>query len=311
VTALNGEPEGSVSVEAVGEGPSNCAEYQEDATTEANGQFRIRGLLPGVSLFCITPLSLTEMNLNFKPFMQCEYTVRMKTGDGFNKNVERTLPLSTTVKVEDSDVSGLRFSVIKAVNQADVLITVDVLELEHLRTIKLNLFREDQPGVVLQSLKLDNSPLVILPVLPMDGRKYFIQLESNLGRHNYDYPNPELSFTANTSVQHLSLRFHPRRKTVDASETTQVSIRGVLVALLVGLAVYYRESLGPLLNRALAMVNNALKPSRGGFAFGSGMSGAPSSSGHPNNPVFSEQELALMDEGSSVVKKKVKPRRAQ
>jgi hypothetical protein len=82
------------------------------------------------------------------------------------------------------------------------------------------------------------------------------------------------------------------------------------VALLVGLAVYYRESLGPLLNRALATVNN-VKPSRGGFAFGSGISGVPSSSGHPSNPVFSEQELALMDEGSSVVKKRVKPRRAQ
>jgi hypothetical protein len=303
-------------VEAVGTGPSHCAEYQEDATTEANGQFRIRGLLPGVSPFCykyscLEPYQLILILKFFCSFMQCEYTVRMKTGNGFNKNVERTLPLSTSIKVENNDLSGLRFSVIKAVNQADVMITVDVLEPEHLRTIKLNLFREDQPGVVLQSLKLDNSPLVILPVLPMDGRKYFIQLESNLGRHNYDYQIPELSFTANTSVQHLSLRFHPRRKTVDASETTQVSIRGVLVALLVGLAVYYRESLGPLLNRALAMVNNALKPSRGGFAFGSGMSGVPVSSGHPNNPVFSEQELALMDEGSSVVKKRVKPRRAQ
>ncbi|EFX75528.1 hypothetical protein DAPPUDRAFT_250192 [Daphnia pulex] len=244
--------------------------------------------------------------LNGEPEGSCEYTVRMKTGNGFNKNVERTLPLSTSIKVENNDLSGLRFSVIKA----DVMITVDLLEPEHLRTIKLNLFREDQPGVVLQSLKLDNSPLVILPVLPMDDRKYFIQLESNLGRHNYAYQIPELSFTANTSVQHLSLHFHPRRKTVDTSETTQVSIRGV-GALLVGLAVYYRESLGPLLNRALTTVNNALKPSRGGFAFGSGMSGVPVSSGHSNNPVFSEQELARMDEGSSVVKKRVKPRRAQ
>lgn len=235
----------------------------------------------------------------------------MKTGNGFNKNVERTLPLSTNVKVENSDVSGLRFSVIKAVNQADVVVTLDVLEPEHLRTIKLNLFREDQPGVVLQSLKLDNSPLVVLPVLPMDGRKYFIQLESNLGRHHFDYQMPELSFTANTSVQHLSMRFHPRRKTVDASETTQVSIRGVLVALLVGLVAYYREELGPFINRVLAVVNNALKPNRGGFAFGSGLSGASSSSGHPNNPVFSEQELALMDEGNNVTKKRVKPRRAQ
>ena len=66
MTALNGEPEGSVSVEAVGQGPSHCAEYQEDATTEGNGQFRIRGLLPGVSQLCITFLPLMVMNLNLK-----------------------------------------------------------------------------------------------------------------------------------------------------------------------------------------------------------------------------------------------------
>lgn len=53
VTALNGEPEGSVNVEAVGTGPAQCAEYQEDALSESNGQFRIRGLLPGVGQFVL------------------------------------------------------------------------------------------------------------------------------------------------------------------------------------------------------------------------------------------------------------------
>lgn len=235
--------------------------------------------------------------------------VRMKTSNGFNKNIERTLPPSTTVKVGDSDVSGIRFSVIKAINQADVVVTVDVSEPEYLRTIKLNLYREDQPGIVMQSLKLDNSPLVILPVLPMDGRRYFLQLESNLGRHNYDYLTPELSFTANTSVQHLNLRFQPRRKTMEATETIQVSLRSVLFVLLIALAVYFRQALIPVLIRAIAFINNALKPSRGGFAYGSGSTGASSSSGNPNNPIFSEQELALMENVS--VKKRVKPRRAQ
>ena len=48
VTALNGEPEPSVSVEAIGIGNQRCSEYQEEANTESNGQFRIRGLLPEV-----------------------------------------------------------------------------------------------------------------------------------------------------------------------------------------------------------------------------------------------------------------------
>ena len=251
-----------------------------------------------------------KLTFSFVLFFQCEYTVRMKTGNGFNKNIERTLPPSTNVKVGENDVTDLRFAVIKAVNQADVVVTVDVLEPEHLRTIKLNLYREDQPGVAVQSIKMDNSPLVILPVLQMDGRRYFLQLETNLGRHNYDYQTPEMSFTANTSVQHLALRFHPRRKSVESTETTQVSIRSVLAVLLVGLATYYHQALAPYLSKAIAVVNNAFKPSRGGFAFGAGSAGASSSSGREqNNPVFSEQELALME--NNTVKKKVKPRRAQ
>ena len=50
MTALNGEPKPSVNVETVGTSPSYCTEYQEDATTETNDQFRIRGLIPGVYL---------------------------------------------------------------------------------------------------------------------------------------------------------------------------------------------------------------------------------------------------------------------
>ena len=233
----------------------------------------------------------------------------MKKDNGFNSNIERSLPSNAVVKVVDSDVSGLRFSVIKTVNQADVFVTVDVAEVEHLKTIKLNLFRDDQPGVALHSVKMDHSPLAILPALPMDSRKYFLQLESNLGRHHYDYQTAELSFTANTSVQHLSLRFHPRRKTNETAETTQVSIRSVLLVILIALAAHYRQALVPLLGRALAVANNAMKPSRGGFAFGSGSVGSSSSAGHSNNPVFSEQELALME--PTMAKKRVKSRRAQ
>ena len=173
--------------------------------------------------------------------------MRVKTGGGFNANIERTLPAGNDIRVEESDVTDVRFSVIKAVNQANVAVTVDVLEPEHLRTIKLNLYREDQPGVAMQSIKMDNSPLVILP-----GRRYFLQLETSLGRHNYDYHTAELSFAANTSVQHLSLRFHPRRKSIESSETTQVSIRSVLVVLLLaGLAAYYHQMLVPLVCLAL------------------------------------------------------------
>lgn len=48
VTSLNGEPERGLIVEA--QGQSDCSNLQEEATTEDNGSFRIRGLQPSVNI---------------------------------------------------------------------------------------------------------------------------------------------------------------------------------------------------------------------------------------------------------------------
>lgn len=48
VTSLSGDPEPGVVVEAIGMGAEKCHQMQEESTTEANGQFRIRGLHPQV-----------------------------------------------------------------------------------------------------------------------------------------------------------------------------------------------------------------------------------------------------------------------
>lgn len=212
--------------------------------------------------------------------------------------------------MEASDVSGLRFAVIKQVNQADVAVSVNVPEPEHLKTIKLNLYRDDQPDVVLHSIKLDASPLVFLPVLPMDGRRYSLQLESSLSRQGYDYQKAEVSFSTNTSIQHVSLQFQPRRRALEANETTQVSVRSILFLILCVLGGYYYQSIGPLVNRLVALGMNAFNRPRGGWSRSpNASSGSSPSHRASNNPVFSEQELALME--TTAVKKKInKPRRA-
>lgn len=56
VTSLNGEPERNLLVEA--QGQTNCSMLQEEAETEDNGSFRIRGLQPSVRLLCCFLLSL-------------------------------------------------------------------------------------------------------------------------------------------------------------------------------------------------------------------------------------------------------------
>jgi hypothetical protein len=48
VTSLNGEPEEGIVVEAVGQ--DKCSHFQEESSSEASGQFRIRGLQPEVNI---------------------------------------------------------------------------------------------------------------------------------------------------------------------------------------------------------------------------------------------------------------------
>jgi len=245
------------------------------------------------------------MKLIILLFLQCEYIIRMKTGDGVNKNIQRTLPSSQIIKMENEDVTGLSFAVIRNINQADVVVTVLVEHRDFLRSMKLNLYREDQPDSFVHSVKLEHSPLVILPALPMDGRKYFLQLESNLGRHTYEYSTTEVSFSANVSVQHVTLQFNARRKMVE-SETTQVSISTILFILMLSTSAYYYQALTPLISRLFVITTTAIRSSKD--SSNNSFSSGGSSGG---NVVFSEQELALMEPASTVIKKKVKPRKAQ
>ena len=55
-------------------------------------------------------------------------------------------------KVEKADVTGLRLAAIKSVNQADVMVSVGIDQLEHLRTLKLKLFRAENPDQVIHQV---------------------------------------------------------------------------------------------------------------------------------------------------------------
>lgn len=74
VLSLNGEPEGKMIVVANGVG--NCSEYSEEATSEVNGEFRVRGL---------------------QPF--CSYEVKVKGSFDDKEVIERSTPDSLLLPV--------------------------------------------------------------------------------------------------------------------------------------------------------------------------------------------------------------------
>lgn len=95
VGSLNGDPEPGVIVEAIGlrnvvEGTSiTCSQLQEEAQTEADGSFRILGLLP-----------------------QCQYVIRLKIDEqpaNTKLVIRESIPRVYSIRVENSDLTDMRF----------------------------------------------------------------------------------------------------------------------------------------------------------------------------------------------------------
>ncbi|KAK1126581.1 hypothetical protein K0M31_004211 [Melipona bicolor] len=231
VTSLNGEPEAGLLVEVQGQG--NCDNLQEEATTEENGSFRIRGLQP-----------------------TCTYEFRLKPNAEANAHIQRTSPVSTTVQTS-SDIRGLRLVAFHPISRTDVSVHVVSMQPEHYRTLKVKLCREDTPDSPIHTSKLETQQsskiacnagfLMHLPPLQADGKKYFVQLESSLSHTLHKYKTIPFYFEANSSFKYVKLTFNAERK-VDHSDMNQTSIVALPFIMFITIAFFNREKLWLWLN---------------------------------------------------------------
>ncbi|XP_063993834.1 BOS complex subunit NOMO3 [Diachasmimorpha longicaudata] len=244
VTSLNGEPEPGLIVEAQGlsgslknSPSSSCDSLQEEATTEENGRFRIRGLEPG-----------------------CHYVVKLKDNEfQTNSRVYRASPDGIDVEVVDRDVEGLRFIAFHPIPRTDVSVHVIADQVEHYKGLKVKLCREDQPDSPIHSVRIDpqqaskftsySNPgfLMHFPALQSNGKKYFVQLESSLSPALYKYKVIPSYFEANTSFKALTLIFKAERR-IDHGEMNQSSMIALPFIMIVAIAFLNREKLWSWLN---------------------------------------------------------------
>ncbi|CAL7942843.1 unnamed protein product [Xylocopa violacea] len=242
VTSLNGEPEAGLLVEVQGQG--DCDNLQEEATTEENGSFRIRGLKP-----------------------TCTYAFRLKPNAEVNAHVHRTSPVSTSVQTS-TDVRGLRLIAFHPISRTDISVHVVSTQPEHYRTLKVKLCKEDMPDSPIHTSKLEVQQLnkagtsynagflVHLPPLQADGKKYFVQLESSLSHALHKYRTMPFYFEANSSFKYVKLTFDAERK-VDQSDMNQTSVVALPFIVLVTVAFFNRERLLSWLN---ALIERWSKP---------------------------------------------------
>ncbi|XP_052252971.1 nodal modulator 3-like [Dreissena polymorpha] len=231
VTSLNGEPEPGVFVEALGK--DECSMYQEESKTEPNGHYRIRGLQPN-----------------------CRYEVRLKIGD-MNKHIERAAPKSRLVVVENADFNGVDIIAFRRMNQMDISGNV-ITDPENLATLKVRLYREDNPGVPLTTVNLGVVSFFYLPSLQMDDATYIVKLESTLSKTSYEFDQPEIELKANLSYKHITFTFKPKRKTLE-QELNQSSVLMLPFTVLVIVALYNYQKLLPLGKQLYSQVQVAVQ----------------------------------------------------
>ncbi|XP_006814110.1 BOS complex subunit NOMO1 [Saccoglossus kowalevskii] len=221
IMSLNGEPEPGISIQALG--IDNCGEILEETISDHDGTFRMRGLQP-----------------------QCTYELKVTIGEE-NGHVARAAPEHRIIKVENQDITDVRIIVFRKFNQFDIGGNI-ITAVEHLPTLKLLLFSEDNQDSALHTLTLGTNHFFQFPTLPIDGMRYIIKVESSLAKSNFDYTLPTVSFTTEGYQKHVTLKFEPKRRNLD-QEIGQGSYITLPLILLAVYVAYNHTKIRPYIQQ--------------------------------------------------------------
>ncbi|KAK9890285.1 hypothetical protein WA026_010388 [Henosepilachna vigintioctopunctata] len=220
VTSLNGIPEHNSVVEAVGIG--NCSHLSEETTTESDGGFRIRGLLPS-----------------------CTY--HLKTRD---PSVVQCVPEFIEIKDIGDDINSLHLIVLRPTKRTKVMVKVFSNEPEYFKMLKLCVYHKGPSSTLVHSIRLDSyikvgkepgylNPgimIVHLPPLPKDGKTYVLQLET-ASSQNLKWITQSASMVANTSFKFVQLEFSVKSN-ITEQQIKQTSIWN-LILIIISLIIAY------------------------------------------------------------------------
>lgn len=237
VNSLTGEAEPGVAVEAVGHGSDYCQQFQEEALSEQDGTFRIRGLIPG-----------------------CNYSISLKKGAESNQHIERAAPKEIIVKMESKDITDLRMIVFRHFNQMDISGNV-VTSQEFLSSLKIKLYQEDNLDQAIYTFSLGQSSFFQLPALPLDNRMYILRLDSSLPPSTFHVDSPSISFRANTSYRHMTFHFSPQPRSLE-HEMTQGSILALPLTIVIAVLIYNYSKVLPLLGQGVELMQALVNPAK-------------------------------------------------
>uniref|UniRef100_A0A1B0DB56 ER membrane protein complex subunit 7 beta-sandwich domain-containing protein n=1 Tax=Phlebotomus papatasi TaxID=29031 RepID=A0A1B0DB56_PHLPP len=213
VLSLNGEPFGNVLVEAL------SPDHHEETNSDANGQYRIRGLQPGHT-----------------------YDIQVKKSG--NSQVDRTIPSKRVIEMTNSDVKDATIIAISPLGFIDVSARIMASNNQHYKSLKISLYKKGNIDKPVYSQRID-SPLnlksninpgvmVFFPRIPFDGKSiYHVDLRTTLSEKNFKFKQPSVQFIANESTIFVELNFNADVRTTDG-DLNPNSIAALVLILLIG-----------------------------------------------------------------------------
>ena len=224
ITTLSGDAFGNVNVEAISTTEA-CSNHQEEAMTEFNGQYRIRGLQTG-----------------------CDYKIRLQK----NANVDRSIPSERSVAVKVADTENVNFIAINPINLCDVIVKVKSKNNDHYKTLKIQMYRKDSHDTPFYSQRIENlmmpkskqndNIMVFMPRINANdfGKVFYIELTTTLSEKNYNFKLPSIQFIANTSSHYFEIEFNPVLKQPD-TELNKNSLVALMLIFIVGFVFLKQE----------------------------------------------------------------------
>ncbi|EDW08984.1 nodal modulator 3 [Drosophila mojavensis] len=222
ITSLNGDPFPEVNVQAIA--TESCQHQQEEAFSETNGQYRIRGLQPG-----------------------CTYTVRVVTDDD---KVYRSIPKNHTVTVANEDVRNINLIAVNPIKIVDITARIMASHNDFYKTLRIVMYKQgasDSP-VFSQRVASPLNPkssynpgiMVYFPRIPRDGKTYVVELQSTLSEKTYSYKLPSFTFVADRCSVYVKLDFNAEVRSTDA-DLNQNSISALVLIALVAIAFFKQD----------------------------------------------------------------------
>lgn len=245
ITTLSGDPFGDVKVEAVSTSEA-CSNHQEEATTEANGLYRIRGLQTG-----------------------CDYRIRL----GQNDNVDRSMPSERPIHVETADALNVNFIAVIPIRICDVIVKIKSKNNDHYKSLKIQMFRKDSPDTPFYTQRIENLMLPksksisdVMVFMPRIGandfqKNFFIELTTTLSDKNYKLKLDTIHFTANMSRQYFELEFNPILRQPE-SELNKNSLAALFLIFIVGFVFFKQELVIEVAKNLMARLNSEMTSSK-------------------------------------------------